>query len=117
MKPKAKLSDFKKMIIGMALIMSASLTMHVFIFSKKARSYRKLPAPTDVESPETVASKELPVEGKVVVIGTERFYLDAADGKRWMFMFGSTQRPNLGDRVRVSYSQGTPPTALKLESL
>ena len=78
MKNKAKLSDFQKMILGMALIMSASLTMHVLIFSKKARSYRHLPSPANASSPEAT-NNQLPVEGKVVVIGTERFYLDAAD--------------------------------------
>ena len=90
---------FKKMMIGMALIISASATMHVFVFSKSKRAYRNLPSAN--ASPRQMAT---PIEGKVVIVGSERFYLEDKSGKRWMFLLGKLQHPQVGQSLRVFYS-------------
>ena len=118
-----RLTDFQKMLVGMAIIISGSLFLHVKVFSKSARAYRNLPTayetPVVARTPGAalVPSKDSPLEGKVVVIGSERFYLDAGDGKRKAFLYGDAAHPQLGDKVKVSFSEGSPPTTLKLEPL
>ena len=115
--------DFRKMVIGMAVIIASSLFLHITVFSKKERAYRHLPTVTGAEpvaspSADVSVTQGPPVEGKVVAIGTERFYLDSGVGKRWMFLFGSLEpHPVLDQKIRVHYQQGTPPTALKVEEL
>lgn len=115
--------DFRKMVIGMAVIMASSLFLHITVFSKKDRAYRHLPAvgvdqPSPSATPDAFVSQGPPVDGKVVAIGTERFYVDAEDGKRWMFLYGNlAPHPVLDQKLRIYYFQGTPPTALKVETL
>jgi hypothetical protein len=114
---RQEIADFKKMGVALALIICASVTMHVFIFSKQPRAYRNLPTPTEEETPrDQFVTQGPPVVGKVVALGTERFYLDTTDGKRWTFLFGALEpHPEVGQQLRIYYHQGTPPTALKVE--
>jgi hypothetical protein len=111
--------DFRKMVIGMLLIMSSSLFLHITVFSKKERAYRHIgEARTASPSPDALVNEASPVEGKVVAIGTERFYLDVADGHRRMFLFGNLEiHPVLDQKLRVYFQAGTPPTAIKVENL
>jgi hypothetical protein len=105
-------TNLKKMLGGMAIIMSTSLLMHIFVFSKGPRAYR--PQVSVDFSPD--AAKEMPaVTGRVVVLGADRFYLDEPSGRRWMFMLENTYPPALGSQLSVVYLNTKPPTFVRAQ--
>ena len=106
--------NLKKMLGGMAMIMSASLVMHIFVFSKGPRAYR----PQVAMDFSPAAPKEMPpVTGKVVVLGSDRFYMDEPSGRRWMFMLENTYPPLLGSELSVVYLDTKPPTFVRAQTI
>jgi hypothetical protein len=118
---KKPMSDEKRLAASFVLIVVLSMTLHVLVFShRKSEEVEHYPVtyPSDSPTPGSVEfmAQGPPVFGKVVVVGTDRYYLQTPTGRQ-MFFYGDLPHPSLGDNVRVTYAQGTPPTVLKLEKL
>jgi len=114
-----KLTDFQRLAGSFLLIVGLSVTMHILVFShRKGPPIEHYPVayPSGQPTPSEFMAQGPPVEGKVVIIGTDRFYVETANGRE-MFFYGDLPHPTFGDHVRVTYAQGTPPTVLKIEKL
>ena len=112
----AFMSDVQKFWASFVLICVASLGLHVLVFSKRPGRYQHHTPVYPDSAQETLVPNETPLEGRVTVLGTDRFYLDV-QGRQHMFLFGAEARPAPNDRIRVFYFKASPPIVRKWERL
>ncbi len=104
-------------MIGMAIIISFSATMHVYLLKKKAiRAYRY--EPTYGEAPASDPSDRFlegngTVKGEVIAVSFDKFFL-RVDGNVQPFAVGQLAMPDAGKSITVYYTGGRPPTALEI---
>jgi hypothetical protein len=106
----------KSMLVGMAVIIGFSGTMHVYLVRKKAiRTHRYEPQYGDSKPlpKQGLAEGKGTVEGEVVAVSFDKFFL-RTNGRVQPFATGSLKMPSVGEVVAVSYEGGSPPTALDI---
>lgn len=111
---------FRSMAIGMAIIISFSATMHVFLIRRKAIKAHRY-EPTYGNQPTESADKTLlagggTVEGEVIAVSFDKFFL-RVNGKVQPFMVQQRAMPEVGQRLSVSYAGGRPPQAVDFQEL
>ncbi len=110
---------FKRMAVGFLLVCLFSAIMQKTVFSKTANPKQHY-EPVYTQStpdPETqFLPSGPPSVGTVAAVSFDKFYLMTTGGRQ-TFLVGQLRMPVVGDKVRVSFAQGRPPTALKIERL
>lgn len=106
--------------MGMAIIISFSAAMHIFLLKKKAiRAYRY--EPTYGTQPAADPSDRFlqgngKVKGEVIAVSFDKFFL-RVDGNVQPFAVGQLRMPEVGNSISVTYSGGRPPTSLEIEDV
>lgn len=106
----------KTMAVGMAIIITCSAAMHVFLIKKKAiRTHRYEPQfgqtePTDKQA--GLAPSTL--QGEVIAVSFNKFFLRAND-KVQPIIIGTLRMPEVGQQITVSHSGGSNPTAVTIK--
>lgn len=108
------------MAIGMAIIISFSAAMHVFLIRRKAIKAHRY-EPTYGNQPKEPADQTLlagggTVEGEVIAVSFDKFFL-RVNGKVQPFMVQQRAMPEVGQKLSVSYAGGRPPQAVDFQEL
>lgn len=109
---------WKRFAVGFVLIVACSAVMHVNLMKKGAlKTERYEPRYTDTVEGEEFIAQGPPIEGTVSAISFDRFFVKSGEENITFKVEEGFSMPAVGQRVRVKYFQGTPPTALQLERL
>jgi hypothetical protein len=106
----------KSMLVGMAIIIGFSGTMHVFLVRKKAlRTHRYQPqyGNTPGQAADPLAEGTGTLRGEVIAVSFDKFFL-RADGKVQPIAIGTLRMPEVGMQVVVGFEGGTPPKAVTI---
>lgn len=106
------------MLGGMAIIISFSAAMHVFLLKKKAiRAYRYEPAygsQPAADPSDRFLYGNGKVKGEVIAVSFDKFFL-RVDGNVQPFAVGQLRMPEVGKSISVTYGGGRPPTSLEIQ--
>lgn len=106
----------KTMMVGMALIISLSGVMHVYLVRKKAiRTHRYEPQYGNTSN-EKKTSTEMPgsLRGEVIAVSYDKFFL-RADGEVQTIAIGVLRMPEVGQTITVTHQGGTALTAVAIQ--
>ena len=110
--------SYKKLFLCLFLICGASALMQVMIFNKRQNLHFRHFRDARLESPKEVyLPSGPPLDGTVSAIGMDRIHLNNGTGSLVTFRCEDPAQYQVGQKLRVTYAQGTPPTALKIEIL
>ena len=108
------------MAIGMAIIISFSAAMHVYLIRKKAikahryePTYGRTPA---APQEDTLLAGGGTLEGEVIAVSFDKFFL-RSNGKVQTFGVDDGRFPVVGQKISVSYAGGRPPKAVHFQEL
>ena len=110
--------SYKKLFFCLALICGSSALMQVLVFGKRKdlhyRHHRdtRLSATQENDVPAGPA-----LDGTVSAIGMDRIHMNNGTGSLATFRCDNPSQYKIGQKLRITYAQGTPPTALKIEAL
>lgn len=107
----------QKLLLILCLICGASGLMQVLVFNKKQhlhqRHYRD---PRRSPSPDLFVPSGPPLDGTVAAVGMDRIHLrNQPNGAVVTFRCDEPAQYKVGQKLRVTYAQGNPPQALKIE--
>lgn len=108
----------KKLLLCIAIICAFAGSMQVYIFKKRqSLHFKHHPDMRFSERPQdSFVPSGAPVEGTVAAIGMDRIHLS----------YGTTLTPfrcespgqyKIGEKLRITFAQGSPPTAIKIDRL
>lgn len=107
------------MAVGFLLVCLFSAFLQKTVFSKSAnpkQHYQPVYSQSTPDPEKRFLASGPPAVGTVAAVSYDKFYLKRG-GDRLTFLVGQLPMPVVGDRVRVTFAQGRPPTALKIERL
>jgi hypothetical protein len=107
---------WRRMLIGMALIIGFSGAMHVYLIRKGALQENRY-EPSYGDQPEKPGEALLQGggtrTGDVIAVSYDKFFL-RIDDKVQPFLLGNLPMPDVGERVTVSFAGGRPPQAVDI---
>ena len=109
----------KTLLLAISLICIGSMTLHVLVFRKRQKlHFRHFEDQRIARSDkEEFVPSGPPIEGTLAAIGQDRIHVNT--GAKYPSPF-KTDRPEnykIGQKLRVTFAQGAPPIALKIEVL
>jgi hypothetical protein len=108
---------WKSLLLALCLICTGSMTLHFLVFRKRqSLHFRHFPDQRGMTSGrEQFVPSGPPVEGVLAAVGQGKIHINT--GGRFPTPF-KTERPEdykVGQKLRVTFAQGAPPVALKIE--
>lgn len=106
----------QKLFLILLIICGTSGLMQVLVFSKKQhlhqRHYRD---PRLSPTPSQFVPSGPPLDGTVAALGMDRIHLSNGRDSIVTFRCDNPTQYEVGQKLRVTYAQGNPPQALKIE--
>ncbi|MBT9583215.1 hypothetical protein IV102_07690 [bacterium] len=110
--------SYKKLFFCLALICGASGLMQVLVFGKRKDLHFRHHPDTRFSTPQEKALPSGPaLDGTVSAIGMDRIHMNNGAGSLATFRCDNPSQYKIGQKLRITYAQGTPPTALEIETL
>lgn len=92
-----------------------SFLLHTLIFQRKQELHYRHFAEGVTPTPADFLAAGPPVEGSVSAVGMGKLHLNTGSKLLTTFLVERAEDYQVGQRLRVTYAPGTPPTALKIE--
>lgn len=109
--------SFRTLGLALLLIVGGSMSMHTFVFSKKKNLHYRHHEHGPMAPAETFVPAGPPLEGSVAALGLDRIHLFDSRANRATFRCQSPGQYKIGERLRVTFAPGAPPTAVKIEKI
>ncbi|MBN9418544.1 MAG: hypothetical protein J0I12_24045 [Candidatus Eremiobacteraeota bacterium] len=110
----------KRLLLCIAMIVGVAGTLQVIVFNKRQKLHFQHHPDQRFETPrnnqDSFVAAGPPVEGNVAAVGMDRIHLSVA-GKLSPYRCDNPGQYKIGEKLRVTYAQGSPPTAVRIERL
>lgn len=112
----------KRLLLCLAAICGFAGMLQVIVFNKRQNLHfqhhpdQRFATPAKSGGQDSFVPAGDPVEGSVAAVGMDRIHLSVA-GKLSAYRCENPGQYKIGEKLRVTYAQGSPPTAVRIERL
>ena len=107
----------KRLLLCFGLICGFAGILQIIVFRKRQDLHFKHHGDARITAPATPAQSNLPpIEGVVAAIGMDRVHLSLGAAMK-PFRCDNPGQYKVGEKLRITYEQGTPPKALQIERI
>ena len=108
----------KRLFLCIALICGFAGMMQIIVFSKRQSLHFQHHTDQRFSTPQqdSFVPAGPPAEGVVAAVGMDRIHLNTGS-KLSPYRCDNPGQYKIGERLRITYAQGSPPTALRIEKL
>lgn len=111
--------SFKRLFMAVALICGFAGTMQVIVFNKRQNLHFQHHPDQRFSTPnqqDKFVPAGAPAEGVVAAVGMDRIHLNSGN-KLSPYRCENPGQYKIGEKLRITYAQGSPPTAVRIERM